>query len=121
VNLKKGVRYFPFMTLFNWGESPIGKWKLIIEGKDKEDNTPNTGRIEHFSLIFYGTKSVESKNRNKRYFDRNSRAFVPTSNDVKRIYDVELKLKDQTKIVHKRFFEENPEFQNVLKESNRQH
>ena len=111
----KGFKYFPFMTLFNWGELPVGKWKLIIESKSKEDQTPNTGHIEHFSLIFYGTKSVGSKNLNKRYFDRNSRAFVPSSDDIKRIYDAELKLKDETKIVHKRFFEENFKKKDSLK------
>ena len=51
----KGVHYFPFMTLFNWGESPRGVWKLIVEPRTRNTaRRPNTGNIEHFSLVLFG-------------------------------------------------------------------
>ena len=105
------------MTLFNWGESPVGKWKLVIEARNKDEKTRNTGRLEHFSLIFYGTKNSKQSLK-KRYADHNSRAFVPTSEEIKKIYDIELKLKGQTNIVDKRIFEENPELKDVFRNLN---
>ena len=101
------------MTVFNWGESPVGKWKLMIESRTKENAVPNSGKIEHFSLVFYGTKNVD-KQVKKRFADQ-LKAYVPTPEHVKRIYNIELKLSRQTRIVHKRVFETNPELKDVLR------
>jgi subtilisin-like proprotein convertase family protein len=101
------------MTVFNWGESPVGKWKLIIESRTKENSMRNSGKIEYFSLVFYGTRNTNVEVK-KRYADQ-IKAYVPTPEHVKRIYNVELKLSRQTRIVHKRVFETNPELKDVLK------
>ena len=51
----KSVRYFPFMTVFNWGESPRGVWKLVIEPRTrKNSNKLNNGLLQHYSLVFFG-------------------------------------------------------------------
>jgi len=40
-------------TLFNWGESPVGQWKLKLENLDLQQQT--TGTLYSWSLILYGT------------------------------------------------------------------
>ncbi|XP_073250740.1 furin-like isoform X1 [Porites lutea] len=48
-------------TLFSWGESPEGQWKLRIENVDK--NYKTNGTLYSWSLILYGTeKDPLSKN-----------------------------------------------------------
>ncbi|CAH3171086.1 unnamed protein product, partial [Porites lobata] len=48
-------------TLFSWGESPEGQWKLRIENLDQ--NYKTTGILYSWSLILYGTeKDPLSKN-----------------------------------------------------------
>lgn len=42
-----------FTTLFNWGESPVGQWKLKLENLDLQQQT--TGTLYKWSLILYGT------------------------------------------------------------------
>jgi subtilisin-like proprotein convertase family protein len=106
------------MTLFNWGESPRGKWRLIIQSRRKNENTINNGRLEYFSLKFYGIKNgsaaVENtENRKEQLEDDNdearlkkrfssSKAFMASHDEVAKIYKRELNLYQQTKIVHKR-------------------
>ncbi len=96
----KGIRYFPFMTLFNWGESPRGKWKLMIETKNDE----NYGQIDHFSLIFFGSKSnKDSKSKQEERSKRSDelklkKAFVPSESLIKKIYYDELDLSRKAKI-----------------------
>lgn len=108
---KKGAKHFPFMTLFNWGESPQGEWKLVIESRTREDSdTPNTGRLEHFSLVFYGSRNRKYETKmKKRLLNRNARAYVPSDEDVRKIYKTELKVSKQTRIIHKRVLEGSPE------------
>lgn len=51
----KSIRYFPFMTVFNWGESPLGVWKLVVETRTRlTARRPNEGTIDHFSLVLFG-------------------------------------------------------------------
>lgn len=125
----KGATYFPFMTLFNWGESPKGVWKLVVESRTKNSKTPNSGQIDHFSLVFYGTKLESESTTNsssssgeesqpklrKRFADLNARAFRASEHDVREIYENELNLYRQTRIINKRVFESNPELKDVLK------
>lgn len=115
------------MTLFNWGESPQGTWKLVIDPRNTEENLPNSGRLRHFSLTLFGTKKVddtdtdkgqeakaeadnEDKSQdeerlNKRYSNLNEKAFIASDEDVRILYKRELDMSRQTKIIHKRFFE----------------
>ena len=100
----KSIRYFPFMTLFNWGESPRGKWKLMIETK----NHDNYGQIDHFSLVFFGSKSSKDSKNNQHETRKRSdelklkKAFVPSESLIKKIYYDELDLSRKANIEHKR-------------------
>ena len=119
----KSVRHFPFMTVFNWGETPKGVWKLIIEPRTRPNaKQPNNGRIDHFSLVFYGTKFDDgneikgnSKQSKRSSSDLKARAFRATDDDVKEIYENELSMYRQTRIINKRVFETNPELRDIIK------
>jgi subtilisin-like proprotein convertase family protein len=113
----KGVNYFPFMTLFNWGESPIGQWKLIIETRTRNDTTEKyTGSLDYLSLVFYGSK--KSQEPKKRFVDQlQQKAYIPTAQEVVKMYDTEIKVAREARIIDKRVFEENSELRNLLKNS----
>jgi len=101
----KGIRYFPFMTLFNWGESPRGKWKLVIETQNED----NYGQIDHFSLVLFGSKSSKESKPTMQHETRKrsgelklKKAFVPSDSLIKKIYYDELDLSRKTSIQQKR-------------------
>ncbi|RNA36541.1 PC3-like endoprotease variant B [Brachionus plicatilis] len=96
---KKGIRNFPFMTLFNWGENPRGTWKLIIETKN--DSSNSIGRLQHFSLILYGTKQTYKRFMQQRYKDFKHMAFFPDKITIQKIYERELIQSREIKISHK--------------------
>jgi subtilisin-like proprotein convertase family protein len=106
-----GVKHFPFMTVFNWGESPNGRWKLLVETKSKDIDEPNKGEINYFSLVFYGHKKQNSEeNKSKRFADTNqaNKAFLASSDQIRKIYDAELKLSRETRITkNKRLLNEH--------------
>ena len=87
------------MTVFNWGEAASGTWKLMIETADNQESL--NGSITHFSINFYGFKVPKESKLTKR-FDELKRAFVPSQEHLRRIYDSELKLSRESKIVHRR-------------------
>ena len=116
---KKAIENFPFMTLFNWGESPRGKWRLNIETKP---STQASGKIEHFSLVFYGSKQDDDKEysaetdvgrRHSRSMEK--KAFVPSEKDLNRMYAYEMKSSRETRIVNKRLIDKNPDLRDILK------
>lgn len=43
---------WPFMTVFSWGENPVGEWLLKIEAKDSAEAT-----LENGQLILYGVET----------------------------------------------------------------
>ena len=49
----KGFQYWPFLTVFNWGENPKGTWKLVVK-----DTSGRPGMLVEWSLRFYGTCDV---------------------------------------------------------------
>ncbi|KAL9963154.1 hypothetical protein ACROYT_G032329 [Oculina patagonica] len=49
----KNLTNWAITTLFNWGESPIGKWELIVG--DFDPKNLSTGTLYSWSLILYGT------------------------------------------------------------------
>ncbi len=108
--------FFPFMTIFNWGESPLGKWKLIIEARTRTGAKENQGKIDHFAMNFYGFKNTNEIGLKKRLTETN-RAFVPSSNELVKIYKRELKSSRQSQIIHKKLFESNPELKKTIKKS----
>ncbi len=114
----KAIKYFPFMTIFNWGESPIGKWKLIIETRARRDKTlENEGSLNSFSLKFFGYKKVVSNEHREQQKKRelNLRAFVPSNEILEKIYNSELKLSRQTRIINKRLLDSNPQIRDILR------
>lgn len=109
----KAIKYFPFMTVFNWGESPLGEWKLIIETRPRRDKSKeNVGHLEHFSMNFFGFKNPQRLNKR---FSEKSRAFIPSNEIIEKIYKTELGLSRETTIINKRVLESNPEFRHILK------
>ena len=106
------------MSLFNWGESPNGKWRLVAETRTKRDEKENTGKLSHFSINFYGFKKTDDFRLKKRRFTdslEELQAFEPTFKELKRIYDSELRLSRETRIIHKRVIDSNPELREALK------
>ncbi|ORX79528.1 hypothetical protein BCR32DRAFT_246305 [Anaeromyces robustus] len=55
---KDGFNPWTFMTVFNWGESPIGIWKLIITDSRKSENPDNIkwslGKLQSWKLTIHG-------------------------------------------------------------------
>ncbi|XP_078381979.1 proprotein convertase subtilisin/kexin type 6-like isoform X2 [Oculina patagonica] len=49
----KNLTNWVITTLFNWGESPAGKWELIVG--DFDPKNPSSGTLYSWSLILYGT------------------------------------------------------------------
>lgn len=112
---EKGIKHFPFMTVFNWGESPLGKWKLVVETRPRRDKSKsNKGKLDQFGLTLFGYKSRLPSRLNKRLAHK-SRAFIPSSEVIEKIYNSELRLSRQTRIIHKRVLDSNPEIREILK------
>jgi subtilisin-like proprotein convertase family protein len=95
----KGIKKFPFMTLHNWGESPIGIWRLIIETRDN-NQIDNKGLLIDYSLIFYGTINDENS-KTKRSLNQ-KRAFRPDNDEIIKMYRKELKKSKKLNIKNKR-------------------
>lgn len=59
----EGFNPWTFMTVFNWGESPIGSWKLIIVDDRKSINNSSTkwkvGKLVSWKLSVNGVCSSE--------------------------------------------------------------
>jgi subtilisin family serine protease len=50
-DMKPDIANWKFMSIFNWGESAQGSWKLVIT-----DNKPGSaGRLNSWNIIIYGT------------------------------------------------------------------
>ena len=97
------------MTVFNWGESPIGKWTLLIEGKSSNSIIENYGSIDFFALKLFGTVKSSSANGYERMLDEKKAkvAFLPTLEDLKSIYDEEKVLSHNPRILKKDIKESN--------------
>ena len=89
------------MTVFNWGESPIGKWTLLIESKSSNSIIENYGSIDYFALKLFGTG--KSENEYERMFNEKERksAFLPSLDVLKNIYEEEKYLSHNPRIVKK--------------------
>jgi len=53
-----GFNGWTFMTVFNWGESPVGTWKLVISDSRKTENPDNVkwrlGKLMSWKITVYG-------------------------------------------------------------------
>ncbi len=131
----KGVCFFPFMTLFNWGETPRGKWTLRVETLPSDDQN-YVGRLQSFSLVLYGSLKIADDNQtgdnatksneidqkaqqNRRHVSAGAavekRAYFPSDSDVSRIYRYEIKRSREVKIVSKRLIDDNPDLREIMK------
>lgn len=94
----KSIEYFPFMTVFNWGESPIGKWILIVETRSRFTKIPNYGQINFLALRLFGT----TRSLQERDLDETpSEAYAPSVEDIKIIYQTETELARNVRILPK--------------------
>jgi hypothetical protein len=99
------------MTIFNWGESPTGKWTLIIQSISRNPESPSRGKIQYFGLRLFGTtKNIatghDSDKLVSRFIDSPpSASFIPSYDQVKTIYVEEKKLSRETRIVDRIMFE----------------
>jgi len=109
-----GIENFPFMTVFNWGESPVGKWRLITETLKHSDKTVYTGEIERFELNFFGFTIPSDNVKSIKRSQSLTRAFIPSENRIKRIYESEMKLRSETSIIHKRILEADPTLRSTM-------
>jgi hypothetical protein len=102
------------MTIFNWGESPFGKWTLIIESKSRNQEMPSTGNIQYFALRLFGTTKSPNKKHVPRYVDVSSppSSLFPTYDELKGIYVEEKRLSRETSIIDRTLLETNPELSN---------
>lgn len=98
---KTGIKDFPFMTVFNWGENPLNKWRLIIETLEDTENSKKIGSLDSFELILYGFKMQVGENNGEK---KNQVAYIPEEEHIKKIFDSEYKKSREPEIVHKRDF-----------------
>lgn len=102
------------MTVFNWGESPTGKWRLIAEPLEHNKSSALKGEIGKFELNFFGFKIPADKLKTIKRSHSLSRAFIPSEDSLKKIYESEMSLKSGTSIVHKRLIEADPSLRSAM-------
>lgn len=108
------MTFFPFTSVHNWGENPIGKWTLLAECLAQEyseyqgsDEDKSETEISYFALHFYGTYRREDKLESFRY-KRSAptrRAFTPEEREIERIYQREFESRKSPDLMEKREFE----------------
>lgn len=71
-----GYNPWTFMTVFNWGESPVGTWKLVINDSRKTENPDNIkwklGRLVSWKITVHGlcnSKYIKYNEENRPYCD----------------------------------------------------
>ncbi|CAF0789709.1 unnamed protein product [Adineta steineri] len=115
----KGIKYFPFMSVHKWGESPIGRWTLRVETRtpqnhdaEKSATRNDAGELNYFGLRLFGSYiSDDSKNNMQKR--KASEAFVPSSNELEWIYKRELSIRQSPNVMQKR------DYQNLVDERQR--
>ena len=104
----KGIKFFPFMSVHKWGESPLGRWTLRIEtrqpqkAESKRSAAKNpAGELIYFGLRLYGSYS-SSANSTKHQKRQETNAFVPNEQELEWIYKRELSIRDSPNVMQKR-------------------
>ena len=72
-----GFQHWAFLTVFHWDEDPSGQWTLEVK-----DNSQGTGKLNHWSLIFYGTcdtKTLGISVNETEICDKKCKQNCPTS------------------------------------------
>ncbi len=113
---EKGIKYFPFMSVHKWGESPIGRWTLRIESRTPQTRESkrtaienDSGKLNYFGLHLYG--SYTSKNEKSNFQKRQElNAFTPTQQELEWIYKRELSIRQSPNVMQKR------DYQNLIHE-----
>lgn len=95
------------MSLFNWGESPIGVWTLVIESKSSMPIIRNRGQINYFALKLFGTTKSNNQISVQRFVpnDNEQTSFSPTYEDIKNKYNEEKHNSRHTRIMSKSEYE----------------
>lgn len=113
VNFILGIKYFPFMTIHNWGEPPTGRWTLRMETRQPQTEESiksaaalgNTGKLSHFGLLIYGSNDPDQKNFGDSAKLQKKPAFVPTQREITLIYHREIAARQSPNVVQKRNYE----------------
>lgn len=112
----KGIKYFPFLSVHNWGEDPVGRWKLRLETLKPQNMEAKrssmlygeASELGHFGLRLYGTHNPDEKNTVEREKRQRRDAFVPTQRDLESIYKREIAARNSPHVMQKR------DYQNLL-------
>ncbi|CAF0806074.1 unnamed protein product [Didymodactylos carnosus] len=104
----KGINYFPFLTAHKWGESPIGRWVLLIETRRSthwtDDQDVDGGALTYFGLKMYGSTTPDSKlDRSKR---SGTDGFRPSDTEIEWIYKRELSIRDKPNVLQSRQYQQ---------------
>jgi subtilisin-like proprotein convertase family protein len=105
-----GIKYFPFLSNHNWGENPIGRWKLRvetlapqnIESKRSAMSYGRASEVGHFGLRMYGSNDPNDKNTVEQEKRQQKFAFVPSQSDLETIYKREMAARASVNILQKR-------------------
>eukprot|EP00058_Branchiostoma_floridae_P001670 XP_002587158.1 hypothetical protein BRAFLDRAFT_98844 [Branchiostoma floridae] len=60
-----GFQDWPFLTVYNWGEDPSGKWKVTVKdnsGTGRKRNNEPVGTVSAWSLVLWGTRDEDKFN-----------------------------------------------------------
>jgi subtilisin-like proprotein convertase family protein len=116
---ENGIKYFPFMSVHKWGESPIGRWTLRIETRtpQTQDSKRTAFKYDSGELIYFGLRLFGSYTSNNDKINLQKRqelnAFVPSQKEIEWIYKRELSIRQSPNVMQKR------EYQNILNEKQR--
>ena len=84
------------MTVFNWGENPVGRWILeVTDSPPAQSGRVNSGLVKSVTLTLYGTASPS---REKKTGYENMRAYNPEDKRIKQILNQEQKDSKAVKI-----------------------
>ncbi|KAI8502544.1 hypothetical protein Bbelb_192460 [Branchiostoma belcheri] len=57
-----GFQEWPFMTVYNWGEDPSGKWTVAVKdnpGSRRKRSDEPVGKVRAWSLVLWGTRDED--------------------------------------------------------------
>ena len=108
-----GIKYFPFITIHNWGESPLGRWILRVESRlpqspaaEQSATDQPTGEISHFGLRIYGSHDVHKKEQRPHTVRDLSYAFAPSKRQLESMFEREQASRSLPNVMQKRAYQQ---------------
>ena len=108
-----GIKYFPFLTIHNWGESPLGRWLLRVESRRPQSLAAEqsamahpTGEISHFGLRIYGSRDVHEKKEQSQAARDPSYAFAPSKRQLESMFEREQTSRTLPHVMQKRAYQQ---------------